>query len=53
VLVNENVTEKTIEFKVEARVDSNHIPIFLRIKKKEEEETGQEKNRKKREWRKL
>ena len=34
-LINENVTKKTIEFKVEAR--GQHMSICLRIKKREEE----------------
>lgn len=39
-LINENVTKKTIEFKVEAR--GQHMSICLRIKKREEEEAGKE-----------
>jgi len=36
-IVNENVYNKTLDFKVLERVDSNHLPLQLRIRRSEEE----------------
>jgi len=45
VFVNERAMERIIEFKIESRVDSDHMPLQVRLKKKEEapkEEEGKE-----------
>jgi len=45
VFVNERAMDRIIEFKIESRVDSDHMPLRVRLKKKEEdpkEEEGKE-----------
>jgi len=37
VIVNEKVYNNVLDFKIEDRVDSDHMPLQLRMKKKEEE----------------
>ena len=38
VMVNEDVKNRIIDFKVDVRVDSDHLPLCLKIRKQEEEE---------------
>lgn len=42
VLTNGNALDKIVEFKVEDRVDSDHMPICLRIRREEERELDEE-----------
>jgi len=42
VVVNETAYNKMLDFKIEDRVDSDHMPLCLRLKKKEEEATKEE-----------
>jgi len=42
ILVNERALDRTIDFKVESRVDSDHMPLRVRLRKKEEDHRKEE-----------
>jgi len=43
IIVNEKAYDKVLEFKIEDRVDSDHMPLRLKMRKKEEEDRREEK----------
>jgi len=45
VMANEKARDRVLEFKVEVRVDSDHMPLQMKIKKKEEDKEEEEEAR--------